>query len=99
MNEQQENHDWEAIATELAKGVKFAISYMKPVSPSGAVFNSKNNTVISVWEHLGKCLENYPGVTIDYEMLEFNSLPWTKRKKAVAELEAKRAAEAARGQQ
>lgn len=90
MTKDTDNHDWKAIATELAKGIRFAIAYMKPSSPGGAMLNTKTGEMSSVWEHLGKCLEHYPGVTIDYEMLELNSLPRTKRIKAVKELQEKR---------
>ena len=64
-----EHHDWKAIATELAKGVRFAIAYMKPASPGGSMLNVKTGEMTSVWEHLGKCLENYPGVSADYHNL------------------------------
>lgn len=94
MSENQENHDWKAIATELARGLNFAITHMKPPSSSAGIMDMKTGSFTPYREYLVECFEKYPGVKIDREMLALCELPPAKRRKALKELQDRRAAEA-----
>ncbi len=81
--------DWKAIASELSKRVHFAIVNCQ--CQSGGLMNLATGTFTSWREYMAQGLEMVPGVEIDREILATLSLPTSKRKKAQAEIKARRA--------
>ncbi len=91
---QSETTDWKSIATALAQRVNFAVSNCECKGSSG-LLNLETGVVTPWRDYMVEALEMIPGVTIDREMLATLYLPPAKRRKAQAELKAKRAAKAA----
>jgi hypothetical protein len=83
--------DWKAIATALGQRVNYAIKYCDCKAPG--MMNTHTGKVTSWRDYMVEALEMLPGVVIDRDILATLSLPMTKRKKAQAEIKARRAAE------
>ena len=84
--------DWKFIAEQLAQKVNFAINWLSPKGGgSGVIYNSNTNQAIYWKNSFADALELIPGVTVDREKMLISDLPRPKQKKALAELEARRA--------
>lgn len=90
MSEQQA--DWKAIALALAQRVNYAVSNCE--CKGSGLLNLETLAVTPWRDYMVEALEMIPGVTVDREMLATLHLAPTKRRKAQAELKAKRAKEA-----
>lgn len=84
--------DWKDICGQLAKKVSFAIDWLAPKGGgTGLIYNSKKGGAI-YWKHdFADALELIPGVSVDREIMLISDLPRNKQKKAIKELEARRA--------
>ena len=85
--------DWKAIAMELARRVNFAVTNLK--SNGGGMLDLNTGKITGWREYMAEGLEMIPGITVDREILATLELPPSKRKKAQAEIKAKRATQAA----
>lgn len=86
----EDKTDWKEIAIQLAQRVKFAISNLD--CRHNGLMNLKTGNVTPWRDYMVEALEMIPGVVVDREILGTLSLPPAKRRKAQAEIRAKRAA-------
>lgn len=82
--------DWKKIALALAQRVNFAVTNCD--CKGGGMLNMETMQLLAWRDYMVEALEMIPGVVVDREILETLRLPPAKRKKAQAELRAKRAA-------
>ena len=82
--------DWKAIALALGQRVNFAITHLD--CKGGAMMDIYGK--LMPWrDYMAEAMEMIPGVEIDREILSTLYLPQAKRRKAQAEIRAKRAAQ------
>lgn len=82
--------DWKEIAMQLAQRVNFAIASLD--CRNHGLMNLETGKVTPWRDYMVEALEMIPGVVVDREILGTLSLPPAKRRKAQAEIRAKRAA-------
>ena len=80
--------DWEKIALALAKRVNFAVQHC--TCKGGGLLDTKSMNLISWREYMVEAMEMLPGVKVDREVLAAMDLPPAKRKKALAEIRARK---------
>ena len=88
-NESQDTTDWKAVAFELAKRVKFALTQVEG-SKAGFLIDNKSGGTRHWRDYMADGLEMVPGVKVDREIMHTMELPMTKRKKAQAKILAER---------
>jgi hypothetical protein len=84
--------DWKAIALALGQRVNFAVQ--KCDCKGGGMLDTETMKITSWRDYMAEALEMIPGVVIDREILGTLNLPLAKRRKAQAEIRAKRTAKA-----
>lgn len=82
--------DWKTIALALAQRVNFAMTNLD--SKGGGMLNTETMQVTPWRDYLAEAMEMIPGVVVDREILATLYLPQAKRRKAQAEIRARRAA-------
>ena len=87
--------NWKEIAMQLAQRVNFAVQYLKG---TGAMIDMETGEAKGWREYMAEGMELIPGVKVDREILATMHLPPTKRRKAQAEIRARREAEATKEQ-
>lgn len=92
MSQEQDTTDWKAIAMALAQRVNFAVTNC---SAKGGLFNTETGEITPWRDYMAEGMEMIPGLKVDRDMLGTMDLPPTKRRKAQAEIKAKRLAEKA----
>lgn len=93
---QKDATDWKAIALALAQRVDFAVTNLH--SKGGGMLDLNTGKITGWREYMAEGLEMIPGIAVDREILATLELPPSKRKKAQAEIKAKRATQAAKGE-
>lgn len=96
MNNQLPPVNWKDIAHALAQRVNFAMQHLKAPSGSAGMMDMKTGEFTPWREYMAEALEQMPGVQIDREIMSLLDLPPSKRRKAIAELKAKREKEASK---
>jgi hypothetical protein len=86
--------DWKAIALALGQRVNFAITALH-AKGDGLLFDSTMTKTTPWRDYMAEGMEMIPGVVVDREILATLNLPQAKRKKAQAEIKARREAEKA----
>lgn len=81
--------DWKAIAMALAQRVNFAMTNCKA---TGGLFNIQTGKVTPWRDYMAEAMEMIPGLKVDQEILATLDLPLAKRRKAQAEIKARREA-------
>ena len=85
--------DWRAIATALGQRVNFAV---RNLDCKGAGIIGNFDTPSSEWQHwrdyMADGLDQFPGMTVDREILHTLNLPRRQQKKAQEKIRAERAA-------
>ncbi len=82
--------DWKSIALALGQRVNFAITHLD--CKGGAMMDMKSGKLTPWRDYMAEAMEMIPGVKVDREILSTLYLPQAKRRKAQAEIRAKRAA-------
>ena len=88
MTEKQDATDWKEIALALAQRVNYAMTYCKA---PGGLFNTETGEVTPWREYMIEAMEMIPGFRVDRDILATYDLPPAKRRKAQAEITARRA--------
>ena len=91
-NEANNATDWKAVAMELAKRVNFILTQVEG-GKAGFLIDNKNGGTRHWRDYMADGLEMIPGVKVDREFMHIMDLPRSKRKKAVAQIKANRAAQ------
>ncbi len=86
--------DWKAIALALGQRVKFAITSLD-AKGAGLMLEPTTRQLITWRDYMAEGMEMIPGVVVDREILATMLLPQARRKKAQAEIKARREAEKA----
>lgn len=81
--------NWKEIALALAQRVNFAMTHCD--CKGGGLLNTETMAVTPWRDYLAEAMEMIPGVVIDREILATLYLPQAKRRKAQAEIRARRA--------
>ena len=81
--------DWKEVALALAQRVNFAVANCKC---TGGLFNSTTGQITPWRDYMSEALEMIPGVRVDREILATLGMPLAKRRKAQAEIKARREA-------
>lgn len=89
MSKQTPEPDWKSIAMALGQRVNFAITNCD--CKGAGMLNMETGQVTPWRDYMAEALEMIPGVKIDREIMETLYLPPAKRKKAQAEIKARRA--------
>ncbi len=85
----EDTTDWRAIAMALAQRVNFAMTHCKG---TGGLFNTETGKVTAWRDYMAEAMEMIPGLKVDQEILATLDLPLAKRRKAQAEIKARREA-------
>ena len=86
--QEQDNTDWKSIAMALAQRVNFAMTNCKA---QGGLFNTETGQITPWRDYMAEAMEMIPGIKVDREIMATLDMPQTKRRKAQAEIAAKRA--------
>ena len=81
--------NWQEISKQLAKRVKFAISYCD--CKGHGLYNNESGKITPWRDYMVEALEMIPGIVVDREMLATLSLPKAKQRKAQSEIKSRRA--------
>lgn len=89
MSEMQDTTDWKKIALALAQRVNFAVTNCKS---SGGLFNSDTGVITPWRDYMVEALELIPGCVVDREVLATLDMPPAQRRKALAQMRARKKA-------
>ena len=81
--------DWKEIAMALAQRVNFAVTNCD--CKGNGLLNMETNQITPWRDYMAEAMEMIPGVKVDREIMNTLYLPPAKRRKAQAEIRAKRA--------
>lgn len=95
----EDTTDWKTIALALAQRVNFAVTNLNSNGGGGGMLDLNTGKITGWRDYMAEGLEMVPGLKVDREILATLELPQSKRKKAQAEIKAKRAQEAKQGEQ
>ena len=89
MSEMQDTTDWKKIALALAQRVNFAVTNCKS---SGGLLNSDTGVITPWRDYMVEALELIPGCVVDREVLATLDMPPAQRRKALAQMRARKKA-------
>lgn len=90
MSQEQDTTDWKSIAMALAQRVNFAVTNLKG---TGGMLDLNTGKIQDWRSYMADGMEMIPGLVVDREILGTMDMPVTKRRKAQAEIIAKRVVE------